>query len=98
MSGKVTTIKDIKGLSETEIPNLQQRYGKNSFRRQKPRHVLHIMTDIIREPMFILLMFACAIYFIVGHPTEGFMMLMAILLVAAISLYQDVRSTRACKL
>jgi len=95
MPGKVTTIGNIKGLPETGIPALRQQYGKNSFQLEKPRLLLHILTDIIREPMFILLMIACAIYFILGQSTEGIMMLVAICFVAAISLYQDVRSTRA---
>lgn len=94
MSGKVTTI-EVQGLSENDIPFLQQQYGKNSFQLEKPRHLLHILADIIREPMFILLMIACVIYFMLGQPTEGIMMLMAICFVSAISLYQDVRSTRA---
>jgi Ca2+-transporting ATPase len=95
MPGKVTTIKEVKGLSETDIPQLQQQHGKNSFRLEKPRHILHIIADIIREPMFILLMIACAIYFMLGQPMEGMLMLVAISFVTAISLYQDVRSSRA---
>ncbi|HEX6427042.1 MAG TPA: HAD-IC family P-type ATPase, partial [Niastella sp.] len=95
MSGKVTTIEKIKGLSETDIPFLLQQYGKNSFQLEKPRHLIHILADIIKEPMFILLMIACVIYFILGQPTEGIMMLVAICFVSAISLYQDARSTRA---
>lgn len=94
MSGKVTTI-EVQGLSENDIPFLQQQYGKNRFQLEKPRHLLHILADIIREPMFILLMIACVIYFMLGQPTEGIIMLLAICFVSAISLYQDVRSTRA---
>lgn len=95
MPSKVTTIGNIQGLSETDIPALQQQHGKNNFQLEKPRHLLHILADIIREPMFILLMIACTIYFILGQSTEGIMMGVAICFVTAISLYQDVRSTRA---
>ena len=42
-----------------------------------------------------MLMIACSIYFILGQPTEGIMMLVAISFVTAISLYQDVVSTHA---
>ncbi|THU39530.1 cation-translocating P-type ATPase [Niastella caeni] len=95
MPGKVTLIENIQGLAEKDIPALQQQHGKNSFQLEKPRQLLHILTDIIREPMFILLMIACIAYFILGQSTEGIMMLVAICFVTAISLYQDVRSTRA---
>jgi P-type Ca2+ transporter type 2C len=95
MTGKVTTIESIQGLSESDISFLQQQHGKNKFQQEKPRHLLHILRDIVQEPMFILLMLACTIYFILGQPTEGIMMLAAICFVTAISLYQDVRSARA---
>jgi Ca2+-transporting ATPase len=95
MSGRVKTIENITGLSESEIPGLREKYGKNSFHLEKQRRFLHVLKDIIREPMFILLMIACSIYFILRQPTEGIMMLVAICLVTAISLYQDIRSTKA---
>lgn len=59
--------------------------------------MIHVVADIIREPMFILLVIATVFYFILGQFTEGIMMLIAICFVAAISLYQDVRSTNALK-
>ena len=42
--------------------------------------------------MFILLMVACIIYFLLGGYEEGFIMLASIFIVAGISLYQEVRS------
>ena len=95
MSGKVINIGEVKGLPEAAIPSLQQQYGKNIFHLEKPRHLLHILVDIVREPMFILLIIACVVYFILAQTTEGFMMLVAICFVAAISVYQDIRSTKA---
>lgn len=87
--------KNIKGLSSKEIPSLQQQYGKNIFQAERPRRMLHILVDIAKEPMFILLMLACSLYFILGKSSEGLMMLAAILFVAAISVYQDVKSSNA---
>lgn len=95
MSGRVITIGNITGLQESDIPELRRRYGKNSYQQEKQRRLLHVLRDIILEPMFILLMISCTIYFILGQQTEGIMMLVAICFVTAISLYQDVRSTRA---
>jgi len=95
MPGKVTHIGDIKGLSEAAIPALQQQYGKNIFQSEKPRRLYHILGDIVREPMFILLIIAGVLYFILGQATEGLMMLVAISFVTAISIYQEVRSTNA---
>lgn len=54
-----------------------------------------ILLGTVREPMFILLTIACLLYFILGENTEGFMMLVAMMFVAAISFYQETRSARA---
>ncbi len=95
MAGKVITIAHITGLSESDIPELRRQYGKNSFQLEKQRRLWHVLGAIIREPMFILLITACSVYFFIGQPTEGIMMLVAICFVTAISLYQDVRSSKA---
>ena len=57
--------------------------------------MLGIIRDVIREPMFLLLLVACFLYFILGEISEGILMLIALLLVAAISLYQEVKSANA---
>lgn len=57
--------------------------------------MFEIVKSIVAEPMFILLVIACILYFLLGETAEGFMMVAAIAFVSGISLYQDVRSTRA---
>jgi P-type Ca2+ transporter type 2C len=42
-----------------------------------------------------LLILACVIYFLLGEPAEGFMMLVATCIVSTISLYQEIRSSKA---
>lgn len=86
-----------KGLSSEEIPVLQKQFGKNVFYAEPQRQLYHILADIVKEPMFILLVVAAALYFILGESAEGFMMLGATGLVVAISLYQDVKSSNAIK-
>jgi len=86
-----------KGLSSDQIPVLQKQYGKNIFYSEPQRQLYHILLDIVKEPMFILLVVAATLYFILGEAAEGFMMLGATGLVVAISLYQDVKSSNAIK-
>jgi len=87
----------LKGLSSEEIPVLQKQYGKNVFYSEPQRQFYQILIDIVKEPMFILLVVAATLYFILGEAAEGFMMLGATGLVVAISLYQDVKSSNAIK-
>ena len=97
MPDKVFYIEDLKGLSEEEIPALQQQFGKNIFQLEHSRRLYQIIWDILKEPMFILLTVACLLYFILGESSEGSIMLAAMLFVAAISIYQENRSTKALK-
>ncbi len=97
MSGKVIQPGSLQGLSAQQVPALQQQHGKNVFRAEASRHFIHIVWDIVKEPMFTLLVIACSLYFVLGEISEGIMMLLAMILVAAISLYQEVKSTNAIK-
>ncbi len=95
MPVKVLHIENIKGIDESNVLSLQKKFGKNIFYLEPSRRLIHILWDIVREPMFILLLIACALYFILGKPGEGIMMIVAMVFVAGISVYQEVRSTKA---
>ena len=97
MPARVVHINEINGLDENEVTSLRQQFGKNIFAYGPSRRLVHIIRDIVKEPMFILLCIACLVYFILGESNEGFMMLFAMLFVAAISLYQENRSTEALR-
>jgi P-type Ca2+ transporter type 2C len=97
MPEKKMHLENIKGLTAAQVPLLQQQHGKNSFAAEPQRRFIHIVGDIVKEPMFILLVIACALYFILGEISEGVMMLVAMGIVTAISLYQEVKSSNALK-
>lgn len=97
MPDTVIEIKSIQGLSQHEVALLQQQQGKNVFHFRKEHRFLRIALDILREPMFIMLIIACSLYFVLGETDEGIMMAGAMCLVAAISLYQEVKSSRAIR-
>ena len=83
------------GLSEIEVVSLRQRFGRNVLNIHSTKRIFKILWDIFREPMFLLLLFACALYFILGENAEGFMMTAALLFVGAISVFQEVKSSNA---
>ncbi len=97
MPTQVIHLERIQGLSAEQIPGLSKQYGKNVFHAARSRNLLHIIWDIVKEPMFILLVIACSLYFILGELQEGFLMFLAMLIVTAISLYQEVKSSNAVK-
>jgi Ca2+-transporting ATPase len=97
MPAQVIHLDNMQGLSAEQIPALSKQYGKNIFHTTSSRHFFHIIWDIVKEPMFILLVIACSLYFLLGEVNEGILMLLAMMMVTAISLYQEVKSSNAVK-
>jgi len=89
------TTKGITGLTDAEVAASRAAHGVNSLAHRQTNHFLHSVWDMVREPMFLLLVVATAIYFITGDYGDGLFMSAAILLVTAISLFQEARSRNA---
>lgn len=95
MNAPITHTATIRGLRTADVPAIQQKFGKNVFTQQPKGRVLVILKHIVTEPMFLVLLFAAGLYFLLGSVTEGMMMLTAILLVSAISFYEEIKSDHA---
>ena len=85
----------ITGLSNDEVVASRKKWGFNSLEHQQKNHLLISIIEIVKEPMFLLLFVAASIYYITGDYADGIFMTIAILLVAAISLFQEARSRNA---
>jgi P-type Ca2+ transporter type 2C len=86
---------NLTGLSEAEVRDLIPLFGKNLYKDGTSGGFLKTVWNIVREPMFIMLVIACSIYFILDETAEGVMMGVAIFFVSGISFYQEVKSTKA---
>lgn len=76
---------------------MRAKYGDNVLHKLRGRGVWVILWEVIREPMFLLLMVATVLYFILGEEGQGLLMLVAMAFVAAISVFQELRSSHALK-
>lgn len=83
------------GLTAAEVIDRRNQYGTNALERKADRVLLNVLKEIVLEPMFLLLLAACVIYFITGQHQEGIIMLISIFLVAGISIFQEYRSRNA---
>ena len=54
------------GLSDAEAESRLRQYGKNVFRVKQVPRFLVIIWNMVREPMFLLLLTACLLYFLLG--------------------------------
>lgn len=85
----------LSGLSDGEVVESRKKYGYNSLNHQDKNGFLHSLVEMIIEPMFLLLLTATSVYFITGEYGNGIFMTAAIILVSAISLYQESKSRNA---
>ncbi len=86
---------NIQGLNDKEVLAARKKHGANQLSYKKENGFFDALKSLAKEPMLILLLAAAAIYFISGDAGDGIFMLSAIILVSAISLYQDSRSRNA---
>lgn len=83
------------GLSNDEVISSRNKSGSNSLEHQQKNHFLISLIEMVKEPMFLLLVAAACIYYISGDYGDGIFMTVAIVLVSAISLFQESRSRNA---
>lgn len=86
---------DIKGLTTEEVLQARSRHGKNTLEGTKKVGIIKALQSLAQEPMVLLLLVASVIYFVSGNIGDGIFLAAAIVLVSAISLYQDGRSRNA---
>lgn len=78
-----------RGLTTIEAKNLQLQYGKNELSAQKKESFIRKILRIISEPMFLLLLGAAVIYFILGEPRDGAIMLIFVVAIIGIDVAQE---------
>ncbi len=77
------------GLSSAEAKQLQHKYGKNELIPQKKKSFFIKVIHIVCEPMFLLLIAAAVIYFILGEPRDGAVMLIFVIAIIGIDVIQE---------
>ncbi|MCB6570567.1 cation-translocating P-type ATPase [Eubacterium limosum] len=77
------------GLTAAQAKRLQEQYGKNELTSQKKESFFKKVLHIICEPMFLLLIVAAIIYFILGEPRDGAIMLIFVIGIISIDVIQE---------
>ena len=85
----------INGLTNKQVAESIKKNGTNQLVYKKENSIIIALKSLIKEPMLILLLVASSIYFLSGKTGDGIFLSSAIILIAAISLYQDSRSRNA---
>ena len=88
-------IRKITGLTAEEVDRRIREDGPNELATTKPRTWLTIAWDVVREPMLLLLLAAGSLNFLLGEFQDGFILLSFVIVVIAITFFQERRTERA---
>jgi Ca2+-transporting ATPase len=83
------------GLTGEEASRRLREEGHNELPASKSRSVFAIAFDVVREPMFLLLVACGAIYLLLGDVREALMLITFVFVVMGITLYQERKTERA---
>jgi len=85
----------VKGITSIEAKEKLVKFGFNELMTSKPRNVFKIAFDVIREPMFVLLISCGLLYMMLGDYREGFILLSTIFIIIGITFYQSNKTEKA---
>jgi Ca2+-transporting ATPase len=88
-------ISGIRGLPEKEARQRLKEEGYNELPSSLRRSPLDIAAEVVREPMFLLLIAGGAIYLLIGDVQEAIMLIGFVFVVMGITLYQESKTERA---
>ncbi|MFH1035680.1 MAG: cation-translocating P-type ATPase [Pseudomonadota bacterium] len=88
-------LEGLEGLSPQEAARRLVQEGANELPTSRARPLWALALEVLREPMFLLLVGAGSIYLLLGDLREALMLLAFVLVVMGITLYQERKTERA---
>jgi len=98
MSGEASALHEDEGyigLSEVEARDRLEKDGPNELPASRKRRFWSILFEVVREPMFLLLLACGGLYLVLGDLEEALMLLGFVVVVIGITLYQEQKTERA---
>ena len=83
------------GLTSDEVQERLRSDGWNEIPAGKKRSVFALLVDVVREPMFLMLIACGLIYLLLGSIEDALMLLGFVVVIIGITLYQERRTERA---
>ncbi|HEY5525396.1 MAG TPA: HAD-IC family P-type ATPase [Clostridium sp.] len=90
-------IYDMRGLTEEQVNLAQEKFGKNQLTPEKKENFFLKVLEVLKEPMFLLLIVASIIYFILGEPKDGIIMLVFVIGIISIDVIQEWKTDKTLK-
>jgi Ca2+-transporting ATPase len=86
-----------KGLKSEEARLLQSQYGKNILVPQKKDSFIKKLFHVVTQPMFLLLIAAAILYFLLGEPLDGLIMMVFVAGIISIDIIQEWKTDKTLK-
>jgi len=83
------------GLTQAEAAHRLKTHGYNELPAAKRRGIWHIAFEVVREPMFLLLLASGVVYLVLGETRDAMMLLGFVFVIIGITLYQERKTERA---
>ena len=68
------------GLSPEQVTQSRTRHGSNQLYVRPKRALYHMLKEVATEPMFLLLVLACGLYFAIGDRSDAWLMVGSVIL------------------
>ncbi|HWQ64665.1 MAG TPA: cation-translocating P-type ATPase [Methanospirillum sp.] len=88
-------INPVKGLSSEQAAEKIRAEGYNELPETQKHGIPGIILEVVKEPMFILLVASGLIYFFLGDVTEGIMLMSFVFVIIGITVYQEQKTEKA---
>jgi Ca2+-transporting ATPase len=85
----------LRGLNLKEVKDRLAIYGFNELPTTSPKNIFKIASEVIKEPMFLLLISCGVLYMLIGDYREGSILLFATILILFITFYQYQKTEHA---
>lgn len=88
----------LKGLSNKEVSEQFKQFGFNELKGNQTKNIFQIAIEVLKEPMFILLIFCGSLYLSLGKYSEGIVLMCWVFVIIFITFYQYNKSEQALEL
>lgn len=93
-AGEELDLDDIAGLDEREAARRLAADGPNELEEAKPRSMWQIVFEVLKEPMFVLLLVCIVLCFVLQDFTEGGILSLFVFFIIGITIFQERKTER----
>ena len=88
MPGRTSMVSAVTGLSSAVARERLATEGHNELARSTARSFMLTFVRALAEPMFVLLLVACAVYLLLGDRIEALFLLASVVVIICITIFQ----------